>query len=449
MKRADKISGLYCETVNRLVNGLTGPDRSGTLIPEEIDELWEKISDELDITEVWTKISSDLDMLMPPDSGPGYFMKGCAAALIIMAGLIPVKKAMPDARLSEPPAVVETRNNDTLPLSVLKAAHAGQGLVHAPAEAISQLPEDLKITVTNETRTPGEDISPMEFPGEKTVYMTNRSVPGMVHVAETSGTDLLTPSGKPPGLELNIPSAPFSDGTLLSKVLYNADNENLKTGDHSFADMSSPTFPGGGRISAGVILLFKNTWLLNHETFDGLRPESLTTTEIVFYPDAGLSMNYSLSTKWSLRADGFFCSNTGQEYHEYEYGNYLRKKIILRYSTVSLSARYEILKGRNFMRRSSMNIMAGAYISYLTRAGQEKGTKYENIASGIKKTDAGIRLGYELEISLTDHFSLAPGLFVSVGIPDIYKGTGIVPGDLRRTNNGCEGFHLSIYYRYD
>ena len=104
------------------------------------------------------------------------------------------------------------------------------------------------------------------------------------------------------------------------------------------------------------------------------------------------------------------------------YGHYSRKKITLRYSTIALSVKYKFTGRGDFMERSSINVLAGGYLSVLNYANQKINTDLENIRSQYEKFDFGIRLGGEFELQIFDQLSLAPGLFLSLGIPNIYKG---------------------------
>jgi hypothetical protein len=169
----------------------------------------------------------------------------------------------------------------------------------------------------------------------------------------------------------------------------------------------------------------------------------------VFFPDVGLSLSYSLNKTWLLQVDGFLSSNTGQEYLDYIYGHYSRKKITLNYSTIALSVKHKFTGSVNFMPRSSINVLAGGYVSFLHYAYQKINTDVENIGSQYGKFDFGVRLGGEFELQIFDQLSLAPGLFLSIGIPNIYKGDGYIPGYLRRTHNGSAEFHLTFYYHFD
>ena len=245
-----------------------------------------------------------------------------------------------------------------------------------------------------------------------------------------------------------ISPAIIPGGLAKTELLSGSDLDNLKINANSLAGASSLPLPERGKISGGLITMFKNTWLLNHETFEGFKSESLNTTEIVFSPDIGLSLNYSLNRNWMLQADGLFFSNTGQDYLGYYYGHYSSKEVVLRYSTFALSVKYKLTGRESLMSHSSINLLAGGYLSVLNYASQEINNDVENISNQYGKIDAGVRLGGEFEFQIFDQLSIAPGLVVSFGIPNIYKGDGNIPGYLRSTHNGSIGFQLAFYYSF-
>ena len=247
----------------------------------------------------------------------------------------------------------------------------------------------------------------------------------------------------------NIPPVLFPEDLKKISVSDKINFNNQKLIDNSLSTgVSLPLFDRR-RISGGLITLFRNTWLLNYETLDGLKSESLNTTEIIFFPDVGLSLSYSLNKTWLLQADGFLFSNTGQEYLGYYDGHYGRKKTTLRYSTISLSVKHKFSNISRFIPRSSINVLAGGYLSVLQYANQEKNSVLENIRSQYGNFDFGVRLGGEFELQIFNQLSIAPGLFLSIGIPNIYKGTDNIPGYFRNTHNGSAEFHLAFYFHSD
>ncbi len=138
------------------------------------------------------------------------------------------------------------------------------------------------------------------------------------------------------------------------------------------------------------------------------------------------------------------------------------KKSLSIIQRLTLSVKHKFIGSGNFLPRSSINVLAGGYISFLHYAHQKRNKVYvipenndilntdlENIGSQYGKFDFGVRLGGEFELQILDRLSLAPGLFLSIGIPNIYKGTVSIPGHLRRTHNGSAEFHLAFYYHFD
>ena len=445
MNGKDKISDNYHKQVDDLLDNQSGLDLFNQLNQEEVDEIWEEISTEMDMDEVWNGISSDLDTVMPVDSGYSIIVKSIAVVLIILFGMIPVQKILLDSHDDQPDKFIEKKQNEQ------------------PAEMITKnKPMD-----SNKGEMVKGDISPAlrssidksedsnkAIPKEK--YRTDLIQGSSIPVSREVISTILAPSGMADSNLVVFPEIIPIEKFSISPALFPYDLKKInlfsKTDFDSLTINYNPSTAGfslpsidRGRISGGFITLFKNTWLLNHETLNGFKSESLTTTEIVFFPDAGLSLSYSLNKTWLLQADVFFSSNTGQEYLKYIYGHYSRKKITLNYSTMDLSVKYKFSGSGNFIPRSSINALAGGYISFLHYAYQKINTDLENIGSQYGKFDFGVRLGGEFELQIFNQLSIAPGLFLSIGIPNIYKGTGNIPGYFRKTHNGSAEFHLAFY----
>lgn len=449
MDISNKIIDIYRKQVDNLIDNLSGYGMSGNLDQEEIDDLWEDISSDLDIDEVWTGISSDLDSLMPEDRTPGLILKSFLIGLIILIGFIPVVKKPPDPAAAEPLISTEKGNIDHSSgyISVLESDDPG----FAVTEGLVDIKEPaLLFEKDRDGESPVAKKSRQNVPEEGSVISVNpEKASTVLNIDRVDDSDLIISHKRNPVDEAGIPKARIPYHSDISLSVIGQNTGKLKKNLLSAGPGSSMPFPAGGKITAGFITLYKNTWLLNQETFDGLKSETLNTTEFVFFPDAGLSLNYSLSKYWSLQADGFFYSSTGQQYHDYIYGQYLRKKITLRYSTVSFSVKHNFPVAGFFPPRSSVNILAGGYLSFLHHAGQTIGCETENIISQYNRYDFGIRCGGEIEFYINNKLSVAPGIFTTFGMPNIYKGDGNIPGNLRRTNNGSGGFHITFYYHYD
>jgi len=448
LKEEDKISDIYRKQVDELLENQSGHTIPEPLNQEELDEIWNEISTEMDLGEVWNGISSDLDIVMPADSGLGIILKTIAAVLIILIGMVPVKKAILDSKIGQPDILIENKQNEPPAEPIIKnesvdsnTGEQAKGYVYPvlkrylteKADGNQQaLAESDKINLTTEKPEP----------------VSNGSVSQVSAASVISEANLVISLDKLSFEKFSIPPASFHDDLKMIKLFSGQDYDNLKIINNSSGRGFTLPSTDNGRVSVGLITMFKNTWLLNNETLDGLKSESLNSSQIVFFPDAGLSLNYSLNRTWLIQADGFLSSNTGQEYLEYLYGHYSRKKITLKYSEIALSVKYKFTGSNRLLPRSSINVVAGGYFSVLNQANQEIGTDLENIGSQYKKFDFGIRVGSEFEFKIFDQLSLAPGILISLGIPNIYKGTSTIPGYLIRTHNGSAEFQFAFYYHF-
>ena len=449
MKVKDRISDNYRKQVDEILDNQSDLNLFDPLSQEETDEIWEEVSVKMDIDEVWTYISSDLEIVMPSHSGSGIILKSVAAFLIILIGMIPVKKAILESGINQPDILIENELNEQSAELVIKNKRVNPNTGVQVKGVISPALKSSLDKSENDSRTIPAVSSGTGLTQEAPIPASNEVVSRILACSEMADSNLVVSPDKIPMEKSDIPPALFPGDLEKIELLSKTDLESLKKNDNSSAAGSSLLLAYRGRISGGLITLVRNTWLLNYETLDGFRSESLNTTEFVYFPDVGLSMNYSINKTWSLQADGFFSSNTGQEYLDYIYGHYSRKKITLNYSMIDFSVKHKFISSGNLIPRFSINILAGGYVSFLNYAYQKINTDLENIGSHYGKFDFGVRLGGEFELQIFDQLSLAPGLSLSIGIPNIYKGDSNIPGYLRRTHNGSAGFHLAIYYHFN
>ena len=444
----DNISEQYRRQVDELIDSDTGHYLSFPLSQKEQDIKWEEISTEMDIGEVWEDISSDLDRLMPLNSHSGVIVRSIAALLIIAIGIIPIKKEILNPDREQPDIILNHQqsenNTDQVLENKLTDSYTGE---HVDGESPSYListpgkrENSTSKTPTIKNKTDPVKVTPVDINEE--AFYKNSDKSEVVDTYQPSSLQEIHFDG--PGNS----TALITDQKGPKEIPPDIQVDTLKINTSTINTGLSIQPNHSGRISVGLIALFKNTWLLNHETFDGFNSESLNTTVFVFTPDVGLGFNYLLNNNWALQGDGFFYSNTGQEYLQYIYGHYSRKSIALKYSTIILSAKYKFTGEEGSAKRFTINIIAGSYLSVLHHADQNIETDYKNIGSQYSKFDYGVKLGSEIELRVFKHFTVAPGLFMSFGIPNIYKGDGYIPGYFRKTHNGVAAIQFAFYYSW-
>lgn len=448
MKDKDKISDIFKRRIDEIIDNQSYNKPVRPTERHDIDESWEKISFELDIDEVWTGVSHHLNKIMPADSGSGIILKFVASVLIILTGICPVKKDPPYSRivysnisvLDQKYENADDSSSENLSADRVADEKSKKGISNG-SRTIPDYKESSWISPKAEVRTNSLTTSvPLSISNDVVLMVLN--VPG-----EIQSERRISITDRPEEVTIN-PEISASENSGKIKLPNKTGFEDRVKAGIMTASSLPLSSNGKGRFSGGYSVMCKNTWLLNHETFDGLKSESLNTTEIVIFPDVGLSLLYSVNKKLLLQSDGFFYSNTGQKYFEYISGHYSRKEIVLKYSTIALSAKYRFILNGGLIPRSSINLIAGGYLSALHHADQKINSDLEHVGSQYIRYDLGVRLGSEIELPLNNDLSLAPGIFLSYGIPNIYKGDGYIPGYLRRTHNAGAELHLTFYYHF-
>jgi len=447
VKGKDNIEEIYREQVERFTEDQPETGSRSSLLPEELDEIWEDVSSGLDIGNFWLQISSGLDKNLPPHHGPGFFQKCCAAIILILSVLIYVEKTVtePDAIKQE---TLTEKNGTEPPGNSITERYCDETTGDSDSQQ-SYLPSasaDIIEKNTNGARSDHSKKTPVRShpntnPARELQLTSAAPVPEEDQLACLFGT-------YPVDRTWNQ-SLYSSVNPEIQVIIYREDNGSLKTGRSVVTGNPVQIQDKAGRFYGGVITTFKNTWLLTQETFNGLRPESLNTTEFVVFPDAGLSLGYVFTDNWSAQAEAFLYSSTGQKYHDYIFGRYGRKKIVLRYSTLAFRTRYKITGKGYIPNRSSFSFTAGSYLSFLHNADQVINKEVSKVKSDYSRFDFGIMLGGEFELNLNEYLSVAPGLNLTLGLTNIYKGNGNTEGNLGRTHNGSAGFQLSIYYHFE
>jgi hypothetical protein len=77
----------------------------------------------------------------------------------------------------------------------------------------------------------------------------------------------------------------------------------------------------------GLVYGYKNTWLLNHETFNGLNPGKLGTTLPTFNQDIGVASSLILNNRHLFGLEFLLKSGTGQNYQQYINASYVDRSI--------------------------------------------------------------------------------------------------------------------------
>ncbi len=190
----------------------------------------------------------------------------------------------------------------------------------------------------------------------------------------------------------------------------------------------------------------KNTWLLNYTTFRGMESDELLHTIPSFGMDLGLTFGYKLSKKITLQAEGFLISEINQQYRDYIRGKYLSQVNRINYSLVDLQVKFSFQRLLRNQKKTSSNIFLGGYTGFLQSAVLKTGDEITDRKEIYSFIDFGILLGYEYEYFITDRISFSTGLRLKTGLKNMYKGEDNIPASFRKTHTGSADANISLRY---
>lgn len=195
----------------------------------------------------------------------------------------------------------------------------------------------------------------------------------------------------------------------------------------------------------GGIVSVNNTWLFNQLAFDGLSSNSLEQTNLNFGYAYGASFGYNFNSQQTVEMNWYINSQQGQTYHLYNEGQYQTSRVKLNYSIVNLTLKHRkdgISKWFSVPKSHNLNI--GINCGFLTKSDntmEQEGTK-----SFYSSVDYGLRLGYEYEILAFKRIIFSSTLNGDFGLKNIYKGNSSTPGNFNRTHTASLGLQLRVKY---
>jgi hypothetical protein len=370
----------------------------------EDDAVWNEIQDELDFIETWDNISARLDEFKPQRGRviPMFYLKMIAAAAAILLLLFfPVRYLVERA---DHPAVVselsgvteETEGITSDELTLLEAAKT----------------EEVEVV---------HGIAPLAPPAS---IIVDKSLPSYSSNDELALSKM---QSLPPDASVLLTS---SDATL----------SNLKETDFNISP-EHDQYPGFSVrvVEVGLVYGYKNTWLLNHETRNGLNPGKLGNTLPTFHQDIGGSSSLMVNNRHLIGLEFLWKSEAGQKYQQYINASYVERNILLDY--LKLQAFY-IWEHDGFPGQA----IFGGYVGRLTAAEELVDKTRLNVGDSYSNLDFGLLAGYQLNFALKNRFMVKPGLRVSYNLVNIFEGNDITPSYYKRTNNLSASFNISLSY---
>ncbi len=398
--------------------------------------LWDSIAREMDIDEVWGNVAAGLDK---GEKGGGYrrlaFRVAAAVAFLLIATFsvwIVSNGPKPKAGFAD----ADTEITDPGSLAGTQEQAAG---------------------IAGQTPAPGISIADSGSKDERPVMGSGEEKPTLASLPEQdrkAGGESISREASPDGLFAGIlPAAQAVEGfgAVLDRVGIPTIAERMpwlplsetESGD-GFDEILSGNDPGV--FALGLTAAVKNTWLFNHETFQGFNPGSGIATQMQVYPDIAINLRYRASHNWVVESSISFSSNAGQRYEQFVFGRYSQRSIALNYLHGELIAGYRHNKKWLLQNQAVYHSTAlGFYYGRLNAAIETIAGEKEDVSALYRKEDFGFIAGHSLGIPLSGRMLFSPGLYITWGLPNIYKGEYTLPS-IKKTHNRSLELRLSLYY---
>jgi len=412
----------------------------------EEDSVWEGVQDELDFMETWDNISTELDVVMPPQGSTvaiKYLKPFVAAVTVILLMLVPVKdisdQAVQPVIVSEQPTEVSKTEllipDETIPVKVGKKEAAGTRIAAVdlpPEEPLAKnsssivLGNSLIALVESENVKDAPEIKATDLKRVEPQLIQNKNVENAAVNEKGILIDRIQP-------------LTFNYNDLLAG--YNPASSNfMKKRSSTYPEQESPAGFSIRIADFGLVYAYKNTWLLNYETRNGLDPEKLGNTLPTFHQDIGVTTTLEFNKRYRVGMEFLFKSEAGQNYQQYINASFVDKNINLNY-----------LKFQTFYYLKSKkipgNAIVGAYIARLATAEEQLANTKFSIGQNYTRLDYGLLTGYQFNIALGNRLMIKPGVRVNYNLNNIFKGDDIMPGHFKKTRNLAASFNVTLTYR--
>ncbi|MDY0199047.1 MAG: hypothetical protein RBR68_14675 [Tenuifilaceae bacterium] len=389
---------------------------------DESDSVWNEIQDELDFIETWDNISAQLDEVKPQKVrvvAMRYLKPFAAAAAIILLMLLPVKYL---------------------------ADQAIQPIIISEQHIEESKTEELILGETIPIKEDREDIQPRKVDIETPpVNRFNRATSSTV---SEEGLAELAKNVNTEGRVID------NDGVTFDRIQARTFNQYdyLATNDAVLPNFtkkqnaiySEPSKYSGFAfrvVEIGLVYGYKNTWLLNHETRNGLDPKKLGNTRPTFHQDIGASSKVEFNNRHQIGLEFLWKSETGQNYQQYINASFVDKNINLNYSKLQAFYYWNSKKNQS-------QVIFGGYIARLSMAEEKQEKVRVSIDNSYTNLDYGILAGYQYNIAISNRIVIKPSFRVNYNLINIFKGDDIMPSHFKKTKNLAASFNVSLSYRF-
>ncbi len=406
---------------------------------DEAGPVWSAIENELDLTETWSGIDMELNRVLPQRKKiiPLQFLKIVGVAAIILMISIPLLFVLKKEKISRTP-VKQVVSEVTSPGSV-----SDNSAVPAQAEAAGRsipqkIPDDPGLVPSGT----GNALAHNEI---QKAYPTDFIDVGITPPPEITrlGTSGKTMAGDPVPERVEPPISRIVDmrtetGWLLANGYDNTSGLIVSMIETTATPETSPV--SFFRIlDAGLVYSYKNSWLLNYETWNCLNPAKPGNIMPTFRHDIGITSAVAFKEKHHFGLEFFWISGAGQNYQQYIDASFVDRKIALNYFKLQAFYLWN-------HRKIPGSTIFGGYYARLGMAEEIQGGQKFRVTDDYRDHDYGLVLGHQLNIPLVNSIVITPGIRINYNLMNIFEGHPGAVNIFKSTNNFSAGLNLAVSY---
>lgn len=190
----------------------------------------------------------------------------------------------------------------------------------------------------------------------------------------------------------------------------------------------------------------KNNWLINSKTINNFSSESLNSTDFDINAEYGILGGYHLNKNFAIQLEAYIYSGEGQRYHEYVGGNYLPTSVDLNYQKVELLLKKKNYRLASIQRKLNTNYLFGVFLGHLRKASENIGGEKASLDDSFSRYNVGIIVGYELSYHISEFLSINPSIRVRYGLNSIYNSDPSETNFLRSSKTASVGLNVGVHY---
>lgn len=411
-------------------------------------EVWDGISNELDVQEVWHRVDEKLSI----NTYRGVLRRRIAWAASI---LLLITAGMLFSYSSDDRAQVAVKSSPVLHSSSFEVKQVSPLNIKESKNATDQS------SASEDASTPKENASTKHGKVPSVAALANNNA------GRSTNTRIDADASH---IEANnaLAADPADEPIILASIMHDEIMADASSGElvSSPADLPEVNYvntyrPVSSGFSVGPLASASNVWLLNRTTIAGLKNTALYQTDFTFGAGYGITAAYDTKGKWGFQADLLLDTRKGQKYHYYDEGAYTSKDIYIHYSQLNMLVRRK--KPSRFFHTSlaasriwtfgtelrllkelSINVYNPAVsttnttITALSRQKQE-----QDVYSAF---DYGVHTGFEYEVQLNKKLLITSGIHLSLGLNNVNRGGSHEPGKFDNTYNAAAGVQLGARY---